>query len=85
MEALINEYISRELVSKPELLPLKNESPLLETGVLDSLSVLKLVLFMEEQFGVVVNAEDLVAEHFETVNAICAYLRSLQQVQGVKG
>jgi len=85
MESVINAYISRELVSKPELLPLKNDTPLLETGLLDSLSVLKLVLFLEQEFGVVVDPKDLVAEHFETVDAICAYLRAQHQVQGVQG
>ena len=85
MESIINAYISRELVSKPELLPLQNNTPLLESHILDSLSVLKLVLFLEEQFGVVVAPEDLIPEHFETVDANCAYLRAQQQVQGVQG
>ena len=47
--------------------------------------MLKLVLFLEEQFGIVVAAEDLIPEHFETVDAICTYLRAQQQVQGVQG
>ena len=70
MEALINEYISHELVSKPDLLPLKNGTPLLETGLLASLFVFKLALFLEPQFGVVINAEDLTIEYFQPVNAI---------------
>jgi acyl carrier protein len=78
MESVVNDYLSRELVSKPELLPLKNDTPLLETGILDSLSVLQLVLFLEQQFGVVVAPEDLIPENFGTVDAICAYLRALQ-------
>ncbi len=79
MESVINDYISRELVSKPELLPLKNDTPLLETDTLDSLSVLRLVLFLEQQFGIVVAPEELIPENFETVEAICAYLRAQQQ------
>ena len=43
MEAIINDYISKELVQDPALLPLSNDTSLLETGVLDSLSLLKLV------------------------------------------
>jgi len=79
VESVINDYISRELVSKPELLPLKNDTPLLETDTLDSLSVLRLVLFLEQQFGIVVAPEELIPENFETVEAICAYLRAQQQ------
>lgn len=81
MEAIVKDYISHELVSLPELLPLKNDTPLLESGVLDSLSVLKLVLFLEQQFGVVIAPEDLIPENFETVIAICGYLCTLQQMR----
>ena len=76
MEAAINDYISRELIQDATLLPLGNATSLLETGVLDSLSLLRLVLFLQERFGIVVDEVDLVPEHFASVDAICAYLRS---------
>ena len=76
MEAVINDYISRELVQDATLLPLGNATPLLETGILDSLSLLRLVMFIQQQFGVAVDDLDLVPEHFGSVDAICAYLRS---------
>ena len=77
MEVVINDYISRELVQDSALLPLGNATSLLETGVLDSLSLLRLVVFIQERFGIVVNDVDLVPENFDTVDAICAYLRPL--------
>ena len=52
METVINEYISQELVRDPALLPLADEAPLLDSGILDSLSLLRLVIFVEERFGV---------------------------------
>jgi len=77
MEAVINDYISRELVQDAGLLPLGNATSLLETGVLDSLSLLRLVVFIQERFGITVDDVDLVPENFDSVDAICAYLRSL--------
>jgi acyl carrier protein len=76
LEEVLNDYISRELVQDATLLPLGNATSLLETGVLDSLSLLRLVLFVQERFGIVVDDVDLVPEHFASVDAICAYLRS---------
>lgn len=76
MEAVINDYISRELVQDTGLLPLGNTTSLLETGVLDSLSLLRLVVFVQRQFGITVDDVDLVPEHFDSVDAICRYLRS---------
>jgi acyl carrier protein len=75
LEAVINDYISQELVQDVALLPLADATPLLDTGVLDSLSLLRLVLFVQERFGIVVDDVDFVPEHFASVDAIAAYLR----------
>lgn len=84
MESVINNYISHELVSNPGVLPLQHDSSLLASGILDSLAVLKLVLFLEEEYGIVMDAEDVLPENFETIDAICARLRSRLQGQEVQ-
>jgi methoxymalonate biosynthesis acyl carrier protein len=76
MESVINDYISREIVQDPAVLPLSNETSLLEGGILDSLSLLRLVIFIEEQFKISVGEADLLPENFDTVNAICSFLRT---------
>jgi acyl carrier protein len=84
MEAEINAYISRELVTNPELLPLDNDTLLLESGILDSLSLLRMLVFLEEQFHISMDDFELLPENFNSVNAICAYIRSRQQSQVVQ-
>jgi acyl carrier protein len=76
VETIINEYISRELVQDPALLPLANETSLLESGIIDSLSLLRLVVFLEERFGITMGDADLLPENFATVDSICAYVRA---------
>ena len=76
MESVVNDYISREIVQDPALLPLSNETSLLEGGILDSLSLLRLVVFIEEQFDITVGEADLLPENFDSVKAISAYLRA---------
>ena len=76
VETVINDYISRELVQDPALLPLADETSLLESGILDSLSLLRLVVFLEERFGITMGDADLLPENFASVNTICAYLRA---------
>ena len=76
METVINDYISRELVQDPALLPLADDTSLLDSGILDSLSLLRLVVFLEERFGITMGDADLLPENFASVNAICAYLRA---------
>jgi acyl carrier protein len=81
MEAVINDYISREFVQDASLLPLGNTTSLLETGILDSLGLLRLVVFIQERFGIMVDDVDLVPENFDSVDAICDYLRSRDGVR----
>jgi acyl carrier protein len=76
METVINDYVSRELVQDPALLPLANATSLLETGILDSLGLLRLVVFIQERFAITVDDVDLIPENFDSVDAISAYLRS---------
>jgi acyl carrier protein len=78
METVINDYISREFIRDPALLPLANDASLLDSGILDSLSLLRLVVFLEERFGITMGDADLLPENFASVNAICAYLRARQ-------
>ncbi len=75
-ESLISDYISRELASEWGTLNLKNDTPLIDSNVIDSLSLLKLVLFLEEKFGVSVGQDEMVPENFSTIEAICKYVQS---------
>jgi len=76
VEAIINDYISRELVQDPALLPLSDDTSLLDSGILDSLSLLQLVVFLEERFQITVGDADLLPQNFASVQTICAYLRT---------
>lgn len=86
MQTVISDYISQELVRDAALLPLTDETPLLESGILDSLSLLQLVVFLEGRFGVTIGDADLLPQNFETVNTICAYLHTREpELQGTHG
>jgi acyl carrier protein len=76
MENVINDYISREIVQDPAVLPLSNDTSLLRGGILDSLSLLRLVVFLQDRFQLTVDETDLLPENFDSVDAICAYLRA---------
>jgi acyl carrier protein len=76
VETVIKDYISRELAPDPALLPLSNDTALLDSGILDSLSLLRLVVFLEERFDITMGDADLLPENFASVNAICACLRA---------
>jgi acyl carrier protein len=76
VETIVNDYITRELVEDMALLPLGDATSLLETGILHSLSMLMLAVFLRDRFQVTVEDADLIPENFDSVDAICAYLRA---------
>lgn len=49
---------------------------LLLSGLVNSLGVMRLVAFTQERFGVEIPAEDVIIEHFQTIDAIAGYLRT---------
>lgn len=52
------------------------DTDLFETGVLDSLAFVELLLQLEREFGVTVAAEDLEAENFRSLDRIREFVES---------
>ena len=50
------------------------DEPLLETGVLDSLGVLDLVEFLENEFKIEIIDDELLPENFETIKRITSFV-----------
>jgi acyl carrier protein len=61
---------------------LKDSDALLESGILDSLGVLDLVRFIEQEFSISVADEDLVPDNFQTIDRIAAFIGSRAPFNG---
>ncbi len=59
-------------------LELTREMSLLDSGIVDSLGVLDLVTFIEQQFGIVAEDDDLVAENFESIDSLVRFVQERQ-------
>jgi acyl carrier protein len=57
---------------------LKDDSSFLEEGVIDSTGVLELVGFLEENYEIKVEDEELVPENLDSIQNLCAYLEHKQ-------
>lgn len=51
-----------------------DSSALLDEGVLDSLGILEVVDFLQEEFSVTAEDDDLVPENFASIDAIAAFV-----------
>lgn len=49
---------------------INDDTPLLENGLIDSMMILSLIAFLEENYGVLLNEEDLKRENFANIQKI---------------
>jgi acyl carrier protein len=66
----VQSYILREFLPGESPDELTDETPLITGGILDSISTLKLVVFLEEAFGVTVEAHEAGVDHLDSVGKI---------------
>ena len=66
----IKTFILNEFLPGEDPDALTATTPLMTSGILDSLATLKLISFLEEQFGVSIAAHEADEEHFETIEDI---------------
>lgn len=53
---------------------IERDTALLEKGILDSLGILDVVSFMESEFSILINDEDLLPENFQTLSTLSAFV-----------
>lgn len=66
----VRQFVLEQCLPGEDPRNLKDDTELKETGILDSLSTLKLVTFLEERFSVEFDAGDLDAGNLSSVAAI---------------
>ena len=68
---ILEEYLPGE---RPE--NLTDSTPLITGGILDSITTLKLVVFLEERYGIELQAHEVDAEHLDTMPQIVRLVQS---------
>ncbi len=53
---------------------LEDNTSFLEEGIIDSTGVLELVTFLEEEFEIQIEDEELIPENLDSINNVTAYL-----------
>lgn len=62
-----------------------NDDSFLEQGIIDSTGVLELVTFLEEQFEIAVDDDELVPENLDSIDNLCGFIASKRELSGVVG
>ncbi len=76
LEQQIKNYIIKEFLYDKPAVTLDKDSLLIEEGIIDSLGIFILISFIDEEFKVKIEADEVLLENFETLNAIKSLVMS---------
>jgi acyl carrier protein len=72
----VHRYIMDEFLPGESPEELTGTTPLITGGILDSIARLKLVTFLEEQYGIEIQAHEADADHMDTIEQIVKLVQS---------
>ena len=75
-DAGLTDRIARIFPDALHLDPPPSDLDLFDTGVLDSLAFVELLLRLEQDFGVTVSVDDLELENFRTIERIAGFVEA---------
>ncbi len=67
---LIRKFVFTELVGSNDYQELNDTESLIDSGIIDSLGVMKLITYLEKTFDIGVDADDITPENFDTIQEI---------------
>jgi acyl carrier protein len=71
----IRGYISQNILFSDGEYPYSDEASFIEEAIIDSLGMMDLVLFVEQELGVAVADEDVTPDNFGSVSKLASYVQ----------
>lgn len=71
----IKQFIIEEFIPDSHSDDIPNDLDLLQSGILDSLAVLRLVAFIEDNFDIALEPDEIDPENLNSINAIDALIK----------
>src|SRR5947207_12487022 len=76
IKASLKAFILNEYLPGEDPAALTDTTPLMTTGILDSIAVLKVVTFLENQFGITIGPREAVVENMNTISDITRLVKA---------
>lgn len=69
-------YILENFLFTDDQSELNNEDSFMDQGIIDSTAILELIFFMEEEFSVKVEAEEMTPDNLDSINKVTRFIES---------
>lgn len=78
MNDTIKKFLRDEILNGEVDGELTDDADLLLSGMIDSIGLIRLIAFLEEQYGVQVPPEEVTIDRFRSISAMVRYLTELR-------
>jgi acyl carrier protein len=76
VETQIRTYLSQFLLFSDDSVEYSDDDSFLESGIVDSMAVMELAMFVEETYNITVDDQEITPENFDSVNRLAKYVRT---------
>lgn len=74
VEKKVRDYILENYLFTNEQSALNNNDSFLDKGIIDSTGIMEVIFFLEEEYGITVEDEEMIPENLDSVNNIVAFI-----------
>ena len=78
IEDTVENFIANELLFGNNQNPIDHDQDLIDSGLLDSVAVLRMILFIEEQFGIHIEDGEVLPDNFRSINMVKSFVQNKQ-------
>lgn len=78
VEAILRDYIAENILFSENGFIYEESTSFLENGILDSMSIMDLVLFAEKEFSVSISDSEITPDNFDSIEKLSGFIRGKQ-------
>jgi acyl carrier protein len=75
LEAQIQNFVAQNLLFSDQGYRFSNNASFIQEGIIDSMGVMELATFVNTEFGIQVDPQDVTPDNFDSVNKLAEYVR----------
>lgn len=74
VKSTVKQFIVNEFMHEHDLDVLRDEDSLIESGIVDSMGLVKLVSFLEKKYRIKIKEDELDIDNFNNINALTNFI-----------
>lgn len=78
----VRKHITDQFLGRAGVDQVGDDDPLLDSGIIDSMGIVRLVSLLEAEFDIEVEDDEILPEHFETMASITDFVTTKRNSRG---